>query len=248
MGRAFGIELEGAVYTCKWCDTHLGVPSDIISKETEDGCLVYVFSRLYNTIILAEATGDFHDIFCVGCSNDIGIYGVSDPNSFRVLRSELHGPEGSDDEEKNGSFEDFPVCCNGVLCSRIRCWMGAIVVTATNFCPPNNTLPNNAGGWCSPPLHKAGVVPVSYRSWTRWRDCRWSDWKVCKLIIMGILIRQTKTGPSENFNPQETTPEPGANRMHHSANRRTNQDMCSVKTAHLSNQEEFCNETNFHAF
>ncbi|KAL0685631.1 hypothetical protein Bca4012_052479 [Brassica carinata] len=140
MGRAFGIELEGAVYTCKWCDTHLGVPSDIISKETEDGCLVYVFSRLYNTIILAEATGDFHDIFCVGCSNDIGIYG-----------------------EKNGSFEDFPVCCNGVLCSRIRCWMGAIVVTATNFCPPNNTLPNNAGGWCSPPLHKAGVVPVSYR-------------------------------------------------------------------------------------
>ncbi|KAF3537733.1 hypothetical protein F2Q69_00024604 [Brassica cretica] len=86
--------------------------------------------------------------------------------------------------------------------------------------------------------------------WTRWRDCRWSDWKVCKLIIMGILIRQTKTGPSENFNPQgtETTPEPGANRMHHSANRRTNQDMCSVKTAHLSNQEEFCNETNFHAF
>ncbi|XP_013619905.1 PREDICTED: protein yippee-like At3g55890 isoform X1 [Brassica oleracea var. oleracea] len=133
MGRAFGIELEGAVYTCKWCDTHLGVPSDIISKETEDGCLVYVFSRLYNTIILAEATGDFHDIFCVGCSNDIGIYGVrketpprlrfhqsklnsstlyvcslilyvvsfsqvSDPNSFRVLRSELHGPEGSDDE------------------------------------------------------------------------------------------------------------------------------------------------------
>ncbi|WZZ36417.1 hypothetical protein YC2023_019818 [Brassica napus] len=46
----------------------------------------------------------------------------------------------------------------------------------------------------------------------------------------------------------ETTPEPGANRMHHSANRRTNQDMCSVKTAHLSNQEKFYNETNFNAF
>ncbi|CAG7895476.1 unnamed protein product [Brassica rapa] len=112
MGRAFGIELEGAVYTCKWCETHLGVQSDIISKETEDGCLVYVFSRLYNTIILAEATGDFHDIFCVGCSNDIGIYGVSDPNSFRVLRSELHGPEGSDDEGKNGSFGES---CWGLL-------------------------------------------------------------------------------------------------------------------------------------
>ena len=46
----------------------------------------------------------------------------------------------------------------------------------------------------------------------------------------------------------ETTPEPGANRMYHSANRRTNQDMCSVKTAYLRNQEEFCNETNFNAF
>ncbi|KAF8094873.1 hypothetical protein N665_0351s0040 [Sinapis alba] len=98
MGRPFGIELEGPVYTCKECQTHLAVPSDITSKEIENGYFIYVFSRLYNTIILAEATDDFHDIFCVGCSNDIGIYGVSDPNSYRVLRSELHGPEGSDDE------------------------------------------------------------------------------------------------------------------------------------------------------
>ncbi|WZZ64868.1 hypothetical protein YC2023_076238 [Brassica napus] len=45
-----------------------------------------------------------------------------------------------------------------------------------------------------------------------------------------------------------TTPEPGANRMHHSANRRTNQHMCFIKTAYLINQEEFCHETNFNAF
>lgn len=58
------------------------------------------------------------------------------------------------------------------------CLPGSVTITATNFCPPNNALPNDNGGWCNPPLqhfdmaqtafqqiaiYKGGIVPIMFR-------------------------------------------------------------------------------------
>ncbi|GLJ22528.1 hypothetical protein SUGI_0424120 [Cryptomeria japonica] len=72
-------------------------------------------------------------------------------------------------------------------CFQIRCvdnpqWClpgnPSVLITATNFCPPNYALTANEGGWCNPPLPHfdmafsaflqiahwdAGIIPIHYR-------------------------------------------------------------------------------------
>ncbi|XP_078167062.1 expansin-A1-like [Carex rostrata] len=82
-------------------------------------------------------------------------------------------------------FNDGAACgeCYKIMCDSSTgnqyCISGAsVIVTATNFCPPNYALSNNNGGWCNQPnqhfdmsqpawetigVHQGGIVPVLYQ-------------------------------------------------------------------------------------
>ncbi|EPS57426.1 yippee family protein, partial [Genlisea aurea] len=80
MGRPFLIHLEGRKYTCKYCDTPLGLADDIVSKafQSHNGP-AYLFEKVVNvstgTSEERMMTTGLHtvvDIFCVECGSLVG--------------------------------------------------------------------------------------------------------------------------------------------------------------------------------
>ena len=61
------------------------------------------------------------------------------------------------------------------------------------------------------------------------------DWSISPLnVFIFILANHVEVANVPDIGT-ETTPEPGANQMHHSANRRTNHDMCFTKPIKMRN-------------
>ncbi|XP_021618768.1 protein yippee-like isoform X3 [Manihot esculenta] len=80
MGRLFVVNLEGKVYSCKHCRTHLALYEDIVSKSFH--CRhgkAYLFNKVSNVFVgvkeerpMMTGTHVVADIFCVGCGSIVG--------------------------------------------------------------------------------------------------------------------------------------------------------------------------------
>ncbi|CAN1303728.1 Protein yippee-like At3g08990, partial [Linum perenne] len=121
MGMLFVIDLEGRVYRCKHCNTHLGRAEDIISKtfRCKHG-KAYLFDKIVNISIGEredrEMMTGWHtvvDISCVGCGSIVGwkYEAAHDMNQmykvgkFIIERFKVLGPDGNvfEDQQEEGS-------------------------------------------------------------------------------------------------------------------------------------------------
>ncbi|XWS07647.1 hypothetical protein CRYUN_Cryun41cG0007400 [Craigia yunnanensis] len=111
MGRLFVMNLEGKVYSCKHCKTHLALCEDIFSKSFQ--CRhgkAYLFSKVVNVSsgekedrMMKTGLHTVADIFCVGCGSIVGWkYEAAYENNqkFKEGKSVLElfkvsGPDGS---------------------------------------------------------------------------------------------------------------------------------------------------------
>ncbi|XP_015897194.3 protein yippee-like [Ziziphus jujuba] len=111
MGRLFVINLEGNIYRCKHCETHLALFDDIISKSFH--CRhgkAYLFDKVVNITVgekeermMITGMHTVVDIFCVGCGAIVGWkYEAAHEKTqkykegkFILERFKLVGPDGS---------------------------------------------------------------------------------------------------------------------------------------------------------
>ncbi|OVA02676.1 Yippee/Mis18 [Macleaya cordata] len=80
MGRLYLINLEGKLYNCKHCQTHLALCEDIVSKSFH--CRhgrAYLFNKVVNVSVgvkedrlMMTGLHTVADIFCVGCGSIVG--------------------------------------------------------------------------------------------------------------------------------------------------------------------------------
>ncbi|KAF3624405.1 Protein yippee-like [Capsicum annuum] len=129
MGRLFLITLEGNIYSCKHCHTHLGLADHIISKTFQ--CRhgrAYLFDRVVNVTLgekeermMLTGMHTVVDIFCVGCGSIVGWkYEAAQEKSqkykegkFILERFKILSPDGSSysiiqDAQLGGSDTDEP--------------------------------------------------------------------------------------------------------------------------------------------
>ncbi|KAL6503735.1 hypothetical protein OROGR_025658 [Orobanche gracilis] len=80
MGRVFAVSLEGKIYSCKHCGTHLALTDDVVSKSFH--CRhgrAYLFNKVVNVTFgekeerpMMTGLHIVEDIFCVSCGSIVG--------------------------------------------------------------------------------------------------------------------------------------------------------------------------------
>ncbi|PRQ42958.1 hypothetical protein RchiOBHm_Chr3g0463261 [Rosa chinensis] len=111
MGRLFLLTLEGHVYSCKYCRTHLALADDILSRSFH--CRhgkAYLLDNVVNVTdgekeerIMITGLHTVVDIFCVSCGSIVGWkYEAAHEKSqkykegkFILERFKILGPDGS---------------------------------------------------------------------------------------------------------------------------------------------------------
>ncbi|XP_021674929.2 protein yippee-like isoform X2 [Hevea brasiliensis] len=101
MGRLFVVNLEGKIYSCKHCRTHLALYEDILSKSFQ--CRANVFVGVKEERLMMTGLHTVADIFCVGCGSIVGWkYETACEKSQKykegksvLERFKVSGPDGS---------------------------------------------------------------------------------------------------------------------------------------------------------